>query len=108
MIKLNSTVSKFEENEPLQKFITGKWGCGAYRGDPRYKYILIACMCSIHNRDFVFCPYEDEKLRNELIQMQENIKDKHLKVGEVLKYAMEECNQQHGSEQLFQTGIFSK
>lgn len=57
-------INDWIEEEPKHKksIITGKWGCGAFKGDPELKFIIQWLACSWINRKYVFVNWgEDQK-----------------------------------------------
>eukprot|EP00913_Durusdinium_trenchii_P012894 g12108.t1 len=46
-----------------RKFVTGLWGCGAFRGDPELKFIIQWISCSMESsiETMVFCPFDQKE-----------------------------------------------
>lgn len=44
-------------------FATGNWGCGAYGGDPQYKFLLQWLAASYTGRDLIYFPFGDDRMR---------------------------------------------
>ncbi|CAI2360736.1 unnamed protein product [Moneuplotes crassus] len=57
--------SKEEETKGDRKtIVTGKWGCGAYNGNPELKFILQWIACSAHDRDIIFTTFGEKDCAN--------------------------------------------
>ena len=37
--------------------VTGNWGCGAFNGDVRIKFMIQWLACSMARRKMVYCPF---------------------------------------------------
>ena len=46
----------------LSPVATGNWGCGAFHGDPRLKFLLQLMACSAANRNMVYYTFDDLQL----------------------------------------------
>lgn len=74
MNKVYSAVSNvFEDEKKLPPFVTGKWGCGAFGGNPEYKYLLQCIICSYVKRPMIFTTFHDEKLFDAINQFKTRI-----------------------------------
>ena len=49
---------------------TGKWGCGAFKGDPHLKAVLQWMAASAANRDVVFFTFDSQELVQDLARLQ--------------------------------------
>ena len=45
-----------------QKIITGKWGCGAFKGDPQLKFLIQWMACSELGKKMKFCSFGEKSL----------------------------------------------
>ena len=75
MNKVYSAIDKIEETEELIPFITGKWGCGAFRGNWEWKYIQQMIVCSMVGRPFVFTTFHEKDQMKMLERFNEKIKN---------------------------------
>lgn len=39
------------------KIVTGNWGCGAFNGDVRTKFLIQWLACSMAKKTMVYCPF---------------------------------------------------
>lgn len=61
---------------------TGNWGCGAFGGDLRIKFLVQWVACSLVGLDMIYCPFGSSTvIRNELLFERLG----GLKVGEVYR-----------------------
>ena len=37
--------------------VTGNWGCGAFRGDVRAKFMIQWIACSLAKKHMIYCPF---------------------------------------------------
>eukprot|EP00435_Cladocopium_sp_Y103_P051234 s2172_g15.t2 len=46
-----------------RKFVTGLWGCGAFRGEPELKFLIQWISCSMESsiQSMVFCPFDQKQ-----------------------------------------------
>lgn len=51
-----------EKTDVSRVVATGRWGCGAFRGDPQLKFIVQWLACSKAQRKMVFYPFGDKSL----------------------------------------------
>jgi poly(ADP-ribose) glycohydrolase len=49
---------------PLRPVVTGKWGCGVFRGDPQLKFMIQWAAASRVGRKMVFMTFRDHSLRD--------------------------------------------
>lgn len=57
----------YGNNEP--DIATGKWGCGAFNGDPQLKAVIQLMAAAKANRGLAFFTFHDEILKNDLQQI---------------------------------------
>ena len=41
--------------------VTGNWGCGAFRGDVRTKFLIQWIACSLAKKHMIYCPFGQRK-----------------------------------------------
>lgn len=54
---------------------TGKWGCGAFNGDPHLKTIIQLLAASHAGRDVAFFTFGDVACLNDVISIYDSIRD---------------------------------
>lgn len=86
MNKVYSAIDVVTGKEELVPFITGKWGCGAFGGDWRWKYVQQMVVCSIVGRPFVFTTFHDENHLNELTAFNDRIRNDPPTVSNFMKW----------------------
>ena len=64
---------------------TGKWGCGAFGGDPYLKCLIQLMAASNAERDLVIFTNGDSQLAEHLQNFHQTIKSRHLKVGSIYR-----------------------
>ena len=37
---------------------TGNWGCGAFKGNPKLKFIIQWIACSLAGKQMIYCPFD--------------------------------------------------
>ena len=45
------------DNSELKTVVTGNWGCGAFNGDLRLKFLIQWLACSLAKKELVYCPF---------------------------------------------------
>lgn len=50
------------EGVPSNTVVTGNWGCGAFRGDLRMKFLIQWLACSLAKKKMLYCPYGNKKV----------------------------------------------
>jgi len=66
---------RYEDTETRRKVTTGKWGCGAYNGNPELKFCLQWIAASANNREMNFTTFNEQDCKN-LIHIFEMYKGK--------------------------------
>uniref|UniRef100_UPI0037E990F8 poly(ADP-ribose) glycohydrolase n=1 Tax=Semicossyphus pulcher TaxID=241346 RepID=UPI0037E990F8 len=82
-------------NEP--DIATGKWGCGAFNGDPQLKAVIQLMAAARARRGLAFFTFEDEKLKQELQQIHHLLVKEGTKVGKLLGLLEDFCAVQQAS-----------
>ena len=74
-------INKYEQ-DTSKKIVTGKWGCGAFKGHAQLKMMIQWLAASESGRKLVFCSFEDKVLSKAI-----NVVNKYSKktVGEVFE-----------------------
>uniref|UniRef100_T1HAH1 poly(ADP-ribose) glycohydrolase n=1 Tax=Rhodnius prolixus TaxID=13249 RepID=T1HAH1_RHOPR len=60
---------------------TGNWGCGAFKGDPRFKFLIQLMAASVNKKNVAYFTFGDIKLRDDLYAMYNFIKTNKVTVG---------------------------
>jgi poly(ADP-ribose) glycohydrolase len=73
----------------VRRVVTGNWGCGAFGGNLRLKFLIQWLACSAVGKDMVYCPYGHRSIIYEpnLIK-----KISSLKVGEAYTLLQQACS----------------
>ena len=58
---------------PLSAVATGNWGCGAFRGEARLKFLLQLMACSEVGREMAYFTFGDARLQEELAAMYDHL-----------------------------------
>ncbi|EDO41019.1 predicted protein, partial [Nematostella vectensis] len=69
------------DSRNLPAIATGNWGCGAFGGDSRLKGLLQMMAASAANRDLVYFTFGDSELAEDLLDIHNFIKERHLTLG---------------------------
>lgn len=48
----------------LSPIATGNWGCGAFKGDPKLKFIIQLMACNAARRNMVYYTFDNAELRD--------------------------------------------
>jgi poly(ADP-ribose) glycohydrolase len=54
--------------EKRKVILTGKWGCGVFRGDPQLKFILQWIAASQCDKTMMFCPFGDFSFNTDFLR----------------------------------------
>lgn len=57
--ELNKAFIGFDREQSIRQVITGKWGCGFFKGDPQLKFIIQWLACSECGKNMYFCSFKD-------------------------------------------------
>ena len=74
-------VQAVNEELPLRPFSTGKWGCGAFRGDPQLKFVIQLCACAAAHRPMYFHPFDDPQLARQIQSFLTAVRAKRPSIG---------------------------
>lgn len=61
--ELNKAFLGFDDREKVN-IITGKWGCGAFKGDPQLKFVIQWLACSEAGKEMHFCSLGEKTLKS--------------------------------------------
>ena len=78
-----------EEKSDARCIVTGKWGCGAFRGDPELKFVIQWLAASRCGREMMFCGFHDKDLAGVPLLVE---KLSGLSVGELFEQIVEYSN----------------
>lgn len=45
------------DNPEIKSVVTGNWGCGAFGGDLRLKFLIQWLACSLAKKEMIYCPF---------------------------------------------------
>ena len=63
--ELNKAFLGFDYSEKeKENIITGKWGCGAFKGDPQLKFVIQWLACSEAEKEMHFCSFGEKTLKD--------------------------------------------
>ncbi|PAA83399.1 hypothetical protein BOX15_Mlig006438g1 [Macrostomum lignano] len=62
---------------------TGNWGCGAFKGDVRLKFLIQLMACAVAGRSMAYFTFGDKTLQQRLLKMHRFLTDKEVCVGGV-------------------------
>ena len=99
--ELNKAYVGFYHNNVsrLQAVATGNWGCGAFGGDLRLKFLTQLMAASENNRDVAYFTFGDEELVRDAGKMYRFLIDRDIKVGDLYK-----CVCKYGSSRRHRNG----
>lgn len=78
-----------EDKDKRKRIVTGKWGCGAFKGDAQLKFVLQWLACSWAGRSCVFVNWGPDQKNEEYEDIVSCLK--HQKTTDVLKQVHEYC-----------------
>ncbi|XP_068429916.1 poly(ADP-ribose) glycohydrolase isoform X2 [Clinocottus analis] len=82
-------------NEP--DIATGRWGCGAFNGDPQLKAVIQLMAAAAARRGVAFFTFHDEELKQGLQSMHSLLTDEGTTVGNLYKLLEDYCAVQRAS-----------
>lgn len=88
-----------------QKISTGKWGCGAFGGDPQLKFIIQWLACSMAGKEMIFYSGNDIRLSNLKIFYE---KFKNKKIGDLVEEVERKLVQNSRYMDFFTSALYSK
>jgi poly(ADP-ribose) glycohydrolase len=47
----------FKGSENIKSVVTGNWGCGAFCGDVRVKFLIQWVSASLAKKQLIYCPF---------------------------------------------------
>ena len=56
-----SNTDYIDESEKKKSIATGRWGCGAFAGDPQLKMVIQWLACSLADRNMIFVNWNEQK-----------------------------------------------
>ncbi|PAA70250.1 hypothetical protein BOX15_Mlig006718g2 [Macrostomum lignano] len=62
---------------------TGNWGCGAFKGDVRLKFLIQLMACSLAGRPVAYFTFGDQLLQKRLVEMHQFLINNNVTVGGV-------------------------
>ena len=60
---------------------TGNWGCGAFGGDPKLKFLIQLMAAAEASRDLAYFTFHDLQLRDDLFHMHSFLVEHDVTVG---------------------------
>lgn len=75
--ELNKAYIGFQSSPKNLKIITGKWGCGVFKGHPQLKFLIQWLACSQCEKEMEFCSLGDRSLQR-VEQIFEKFKNKNV------------------------------
>ena len=95
-------VNEEDEDESLAPVAvaTGNWGCGAFGGDPRLKFLIQLMAAAEACRDLAYFTFGDEILRDDVFKMAEELRRKKINVGDLFNL-IRAFSQQSENKDLF-------
>lgn len=81
--------SRDSHSEP--DIATGKWGCGAFKGDPQLKAVIQLMAAATARRGLAFFTFEDDDLRRDLQKVYHLLVKQKMTVGQLYEYLEDYC-----------------
>ncbi|KAF8787778.1 Poly(ADP-ribose) glycohydrolase like protein [Argiope bruennichi] len=84
----------FEDASPvnLSAIASGNWGCGAFKGDPRLKFLIQLMAASHVGRDLLYFTFGNRQLKKELKKIYKFVAEKNLFVGDLWRILVDFCD----------------
>lgn len=90
--ELNKAYCGFKGDVPDEPDIaTGKWGCGAFNGDPQLKAVIQLMAAAVAKRGLAFFTFGDEALRRGLQQTHHLLMTQKITVGKLFEVLEDFC-----------------
>ncbi|XP_071051033.1 poly(ADP-ribose) glycohydrolase-like [Onthophagus taurus] len=67
----------------LAPVATGNWGCGAFKGDPKLKFLIQLMACNVTHRNMVYYTFKDEELRDTIHKIYSFLTNHSVKIFEL-------------------------
>ena len=103
--ELNKAFTAFSNDytDRLTAVATGNWGCGAFNGDCRVKFIIQLLAASVSGRDVAYFTFGDEELVRDGGEIWDFMVKNEVTVGQVYRLLMEfgESQRQRSGQELF-------
>ncbi|KAF7658481.1 hypothetical protein LDENG_00011800 [Lucifuga dentata] len=103
MIKVTRELNKaycgfkaYGRHEP--DIATGKWGCGAFNGDPQLKAVIQLMAAAMAKKGMAFFTFGDEKLKESLQQIHQLLTTQRVTVGKLYGLLEDYCAVQRWSD----------
>lgn len=49
-------------NPDIKRVATGNWGCGAFGGNVKIKFLIQWIACSLAKKEMIYCPYGSKNI----------------------------------------------
>lgn len=69
----------------LKTIATGKWGCGVYKGDSEFKFLIQYIACSYFKRPMTFTCFKDRLLYDKILKFLDFMNQKDLKLSSLME-----------------------
>ena len=67
--ELNKAFAAYSQSSPDKTIATGKWGCGAFGGDPQLKFLIQWMVVSVLGRPMMFHTFQDNNKLESLTEI---------------------------------------
>ncbi|XP_075996761.1 poly(ADP-ribose) glycohydrolase-like [Genypterus blacodes] len=94
MRELNKALCGFKAHTPGVDVATGKWGCGAFKGDPELKAVIQLMAAAMTNRGVAFFTFGDSELKDGLRRTHHLLVTQGITVGKLFELLEDFCSVQ--------------